>query len=66
MGSKLAPPRAVLKFDLHAVHRSTMQKMAHRRTILVDVRFLLEPARCLGSIVVSVIGTLAHQIDALE
>jgi hypothetical protein len=56
----------VLKFNLDAIRRSIMQKMAHRRTISVDVRFLLEPARCLGSIVVSVIGTLAHQIDALE
>jgi hypothetical protein len=31
----------VLKFDLDAIHRSRMQTMAHRRTISVDVRFLL-------------------------
>ena len=40
-GSKLAPRRAVLKFNLDAIYRSTMQTMAHRRTISVDVRFLL-------------------------
>jgi hypothetical protein len=40
-GSKLAPRRAVLKFNLDAVHRSTMQMIAHRRTISGDVRFLL-------------------------
>jgi hypothetical protein len=39
--SKLAPRRAVLKFDLDAIHRSTMQTMANRRTISVDVRFFL-------------------------
>ena len=40
-GSKLAPRRAVLEFDLDAIHCSIMQTMAHRRTISVDVRFLL-------------------------
>jgi hypothetical protein len=40
-GSKLATRRAVLKFNLDAIHRSIMQTMAHRRTISVDVRFLL-------------------------
>jgi hypothetical protein len=40
-GSKLAPRRAVLKFNLDAIHHSTMQTMANRRTISVDFRFLL-------------------------
>jgi hypothetical protein len=40
-GSKLAPRRAVLKFDLDAIHRSTMETMAHHLTISVDVRFFL-------------------------
>jgi hypothetical protein len=40
-GSKLAPRQAVLKFKLDAIHRSIMQTMAHRRTISLDVRFLL-------------------------
>jgi len=39
-GSKLAPQRAVLKFNLDAIHGPVMQTMAHRRTISVDVRFL--------------------------
>ena len=40
-GSKLAPRGVVLKFDLDAIRRLIMQTMAHRRTISVDLRFLL-------------------------
>jgi hypothetical protein len=57
-GSKLAPRRAVLKFNLDAIHRSIMKPMAYRRTISVDVRFFSNRVGCLGSIVVSVMGTL--------
>src|SRR4029077_15808406 len=40
-GSKLPPRRAVLKFDLNAIHRSIMQPDGVSGDISVVVRFLL-------------------------
>jgi hypothetical protein len=57
-GSKLAPRRAVLKFDLDAIHRSTMQMMVIAGRYQSMFAFFSNRLGCLGSIVVSVIGTL--------
>src|SRR6266516_3966051 len=40
-GSKLAPRRAVLKFNLDTIHHSICKSMAYRWTISMDVRFRL-------------------------
>jgi hypothetical protein len=35
-GSKLAPRRAVLKFNFDGIHRSIIKPMAYRRTISIE------------------------------
>jgi hypothetical protein len=52
-GSKLAPRRAVLKFNLDAIHHSTMQTMANCRTYQSMFAFFSNRLGCLGSIVLA-------------
>jgi hypothetical protein len=65
-GSKLARRRAVLKFNLGTIHSSIMQTDGVSPDESNECLLSSLTLGSLCSIIVSVIGTLAHQIDALE